>query len=304
MVPASNALWSASSCRDLLGSIVDSPTAARFDDLVVVSMCPEPAARAALLLLEATVAAPLVDGFLDHRTSVTSISVGRTFSPGRVVGPISADGDGARVVNDRYRSEHPALMASSIAHDLLWNVSGAGQFEEATLHMVVALVHLQLVSILPGVAHTGTELARRQNSLAISLLNSREPGESTLRVIARNGRGTIPGGAPNMQSADFWSIPFVGGEPCTSPAPELLWPVLQRVVGEELDFEPKKNYDQRLGEQLSACGVGGALDPAQQLRVMVALGLLDERAIASATGIGLGEVPSFFGLDDVFGFFN
>jgi hypothetical protein len=303
MQPASGELWSEAESRDALAEITGLEDLALFDDPDLSARCPHAGPRAAFAMLSSTIAAPLVEGFLNRQISVSSIAVGVTRSPGRVVGPVEGGPEVMRVVNDRYRAEHPALMASSIAHDLLWNVGGAGQFEEATLHMVVALVHLQLVAKSPSIAHTGTELARRQNSLAISLLNSRQPGESIIRVIAPDGPGTIPGGASKMQSIDFWSIPFVGGEPAPSPIPTLLPSVLRLATGSSTDLSMSGNYDQSLGEELSSCGLGGALPPTPQLRAMVALGLLDEIMVAAATGIGAAEVSSFFGLDDAFGCF-
>jgi len=303
MQPASGGRLSEAKSRDALAGITGSEGLALFDNPDLCARCPDAGPRAALVMLSSTIAAPLVEGFLNEHTPVSSIAVGVTRSPGRVVGPIEGGADDIRVVNDRYRAEHPALMASSIAHDLLWNVHGAGQFEEATLHMVVALVHLQLVVLCPSIAHTGTELARRQNSLAISLLNSRNPDESTIRVIASNGTGTIPGGAPTMQSIDFWSIPFVGGDPAPSPIPNLLPPVLGLATGAKTDLASSGNYDQSLGQELSIHGLGGALAPTQQLRAMVGLGLLDENRIAAATGISAAEVSLFFGLDDVLGCF-
>ncbi len=303
MLPASGGLWSEARSHGALAAFVDSRGLLLFDDPNLCARCPDAGPRAALVMLSSTIAAPLVEGFLDEQTQVSSIALGLTRSPGRVVGPVEGGADDIRVVNDRYRAEHPALMASSIAHDLLWNVHGAGQFEEATLHLVVALVHLQLVARCPSIAHTGTELARRQNSLAISLLNSRQPGESIIRVIAPDGTGTIPGGSPTIQSTDFWSIPFVGGDRAPSPSPILLGPVLRLATGTEMDEAMSGNYDQSIGQQLSSCGLGGALTPTQQLRAMVSLGLLDENMLAGAAGIEAAEVSSFFGLDDAFGCF-
>ncbi len=134
-------------------------------------------------------------------------------------------------MNERYRAEVPTLLAGSLAHDLLWSGPGAGQYEEVVLHALVALVHLQLLARTPALAHTGTELARRQNSLAITLVNSRHPGSADIAVRAPDGPGTIPGGAPAMQTPDFWSIPFVSGTPVAAGAPALLGEVLARATG-------------------------------------------------------------------------
>jgi hypothetical protein len=188
---------------------------------------------------------------------------------------------GDRVVNERYRAEHPALLAGSLAHDLLWSGPGAGQYEEVTLHALCALVHAQLLARAPFLARTGTELARRQNSLVITLLNSRHPGSSAVSVVAPDGPGTIPGGAPGMQTPDFWSIPFVSGPARDGAAPALLGTVLERVVGAPAPMPAPLRYDDDLGAWLSEHGLAGALPRAAQLRVAVALGLVDPSDVSA-----------------------
>ncbi len=222
----------------------------------------------------------MLEAFVAGSTPVQSIGVGPTASPGRIVGPAADAPDGTatehRVVNERYRAEVPTLLAGSLAHDLLWSGPGAGQYEEVVLHALVALVHLQLLARAPDLAHTGTELARRQNSLAITLLNSRQPGHADISVRAPDGPGTIPGGAPDMQTPDFWSIPFVGGTPVAADAPALLGEVMERVTGATAPSPLR--YDDALGDWWSAHGARGALDRAAQWRAAVALGLLGRRA--------------------------
>jgi hypothetical protein len=252
--------------------------AARLGDDALVARVPDPAPRAGLVALSVTVAAPVLDAFVAGDTPVDTIGVGATASPGRIVGPSAssdaATGAGLRVVNERYRAEVPTLLAGSLAHDLLWSGPGAGQYEEATLHALVALVHLQLLARTPALALTGTELARRQNSLAITLLNSRHPGSADISIAAPDGPGTIPGGAPGMQTPDFWSIPFVSGPAVAADAPELLRIVLERVTGAPPPSPLR--YDGALGEWWSAHGARGALDLAAQWRAAVALGLVGQ----------------------------
>ena len=93
-------------------------------------------------------------------------------------------------------------------HDLLWSGPGAGHAEETLLHALGAYVHAQLLARDADLADLGTELARRQNSLTITLLNSRRPGAAAITLVAPDGPGTIPGGAPQMQTPDFWCVPF------------------------------------------------------------------------------------------------
>jgi hypothetical protein len=278
MEPATGPTVTVDAAAAALDALGVDDAAARLADAALVARAPEPGPRAGLVALSVTVAAPVLDAFVAGGTPVETIALGATASPGRIVGPPAdtSDAPSTRVVNERYRAEVPTLLAGSLAHDLLWSGPGAGQYEEAVLHALVALVHLQLLARTPALAHTGTELARRQNSLAITLLNSRHPGTADLAVKAPDGPGTIPGGAPDMQTPDFWSIPFVGGPPVAADAPTFLGEVLARVTG-ATPPSPLR-YDDALGDWWSAQGARGALDRAAQWRAAVALGLVDQDA--------------------------
>jgi hypothetical protein len=274
MEPASGPAVTVDAAMAALDALGVDDAAARLADDALVARVPDPGPRAGLVALSVTVAAPVLDAFVAGDTPVTTIGLGATASPGRIVGPRPDAPSTTRVVNERYRAEVPTLLAGSLAHDLLWSRPGAGQYEEVVLHALVALVHLQLLARTPALAHTGTELARRQNSLAITLLNSRHPGSADISIAAPDGPGTIPGGAPSMQTPDFWSIPFVSGDPMAADAPALLGDVLARATG-AAPPSPLR-YDDALGEWWSAHGTGGALDRAAQWRAAVALGLLDQ----------------------------
>jgi len=294
MEPATGEMVTVDGARAALDALGIDDAADRLDDGALVARVPDPGPRAGLLVLSVTVAAPVLDAFLAGTTPVQSIGVGATASPGRIVGPparpstdtstdtSTGSPDTHRVVNERYRAEVPTLLAGSLAHDLLWSGPGAGQYEEVVLHALVALVHLQLLARTPALAQTGTELARRQNSLAITLLNSRHPGSADIAVRAPDGPGTIPGGAPGMQTPDFWSIPFVGGTPVAADAPALLGAVMHLVTG--ATPPPPLRYDEALGEWWSRQDTRGALDAAAQWRAAVAMGLLDPASLAGGHG--------------------
>lgn len=246
----------------------------RYDDEAVARLAPHPFVRAALVLMTGTVAEPLLDGVAAGSVGRETIGVGPTSSPGRVVGP---DVNGEIVVNDRYRSEHPALLMPSIAHTLLWTGPGAGEAEEVFLHALVALLHVQSIVRHAAIAHRGTELARRQNSLSLSLLNSREPDDVAVRLRAPDGSGTIPGGDPGMQTPDFATIPFARGDDPRRPRPDVIDEVLEAVRGDARGAPPSGRYDERLLDSFE-------LDSrwaAERLAASVALGLLDPAAVAS-----------------------
>ncbi len=276
MVPAAGDPTDEPAAIAALEAIGIPDASARMADAALRRRAPDPGPRAGLVALAVTVAAPAVEELLGGRLVVRLLGLGATASPGRIVGPRVGGAPDERVVNERYRAEHPALLAGSLAHDLLWSGDGAGQYEEVTLHALCALVHAQLLARAPFLANLGTELARRQNSLAITLLNSRHPGSATIAVRAADGPGTIPGGAPGMQTPDFWSIPFVAGPPAEADAPALLGRVLARVVGEGAAPPDPLRYDDALGMWWSDRGVRGALALDAQWRAACALGLVDE----------------------------
>ena len=299
MVPATGEEPDVDAARELLtrcfGAAPVGRALAYFDDDALGRLVPTPAIRAALASLVGTVGEPALDAVLVDGSSFGRLAFGRPASPGRVVGPPSAAAPG-RVVNERYRGEHPALMAPSILHDLLWSGPGAGQYEEVVLHALVAMVHVQLVARCPALGHLGTELARRQNSLAITLLNSRRPGSAAISLIAPDGPGTIPGGSPSMQTPDFWSIPFVAGERHAGgpvPAP------LARIVALVTDGTAPAGtlrVDEALGAELSAHLGRRWLPVRDQLAAAVALGLVAVDEVAALAGSAMAEVVDALGL--------
>lgn len=288
--------------------------AAHWDAPGLASATVAPLARAAVAALAATVAAPLLAALLAGETPVRRLGVGHTASPGRVVGP-PADGGSAgdtgerdrvtgdRVVNDRYAAEHPLSVTPSVAHDLGWSGPGASHAEETALHLIVALVHAQVVARQPRLAHLGTELVRRQNSLVLPLLCSRQPGSHELSVVAPEGAGTAPGGSPSMQTPDFWSIPFAPHGPPT-PVPPAVADVLERACGAPGALGDAPTFDEGLGHRLSAAGLGGALPLVAQLRVAVSLGLVGAGDLAAASGLDPDEVGDAFGVADALACFG
>jgi hypothetical protein len=277
MVPAAGDALDAVTARRLLREAGLREAAERFDDAALAVRAPDAGPRAGLAALEGTIAAGVLDDFVAGRGRVRSVRLGCTSTPGRVVGVgegQSVAGAAVRVVNDRYRAEHPALLAASLTHDLLWGGPDAGQPEECLLHALGAMVHVQLLARSPGLASLGTELARRQNSLAITLLNSRHPGSADLALIAPDGPGTIPGGAPAMQTPDFWSIPFVAGPPRATDAPPGAASLLEAALAPGTVLPAPLQWSVALGELLSTRLGRAWLPLGAQLRAARALGLV------------------------------
>ena len=256
-------------------SVCAAPPGGSLDEPALNRAFPDAALRAAALLLRGTVAAPLLVAQLAAGT-LPRYGYGAPASPGRIIG--LADGADAdpriRVVNERYRGEHFALVTPSLAHDLLYNPLGAGTHEEAFLHALLAMVHLQLLAAAPDLGDQRSELARRQHSLAITLVNSRRPGDDRVRLIAPDGPGTIPGGDAALQSPDFWSIPFGGGPLEETPAPAILRGVLDQLATPEDARDAPDVFGDELARWVDDHHGRRWLSVRAQLRASLALGLV------------------------------
>ncbi len=131
-------------------------------------------------------------------------------------------------------------------------------------------MHAQLLARDPALAGT-TELARRQSSITITLLNSRRPGSARITLVAPDGPGTIPGGAPAMETPDFWSVPFGPAAADGAAVPDVVRAVLAAAAGGGVVVP--EHYDDGLGAWCSD-HLGGVLRPEEQLAANRALGLL------------------------------
>ncbi|MHB1140064.1 MAG: hypothetical protein ACYC2O_13995 [Microthrixaceae bacterium] len=288
MVPASGDPLGEADARDLLRDLLADGAddeavgfaLAWFDDAGLRDRVPDPSVRAALLLLSGGPAEPVLHAFLAGSAAVHALRLGRPDGEGRIVGrPADAtatDDDRSRVVNERYGAEHPAVLAPSLAHALCHHGDRACNAEEATLHGLLAAVHTWWLSARPELARLGTELARRQASLTITLLNARSPGSPRASIRCPDGPGTIPGGNPALQCPDLWTIPFTSlptGRAELS-VPEPVRDSLARLAAPTASAPPL-TYDDALGAWLTvSLGEGEWFGPGPRARAARALGLL------------------------------
>jgi hypothetical protein len=303
MVPASGEPLGHDAARELLAELLEAPPGDRsagsggsggvdpqqllawFDDEDLCRRVDDPHLRCALLLLATSPAEPVLHAFVEGDAPVRSISFGRPDGEGRIVGRPAASStsgdvdrpdDGARVVNERYRAEHPAVIAPSLAHAICHHGDRAGNAEEATLHGLLAATHAWWLSRRPELAALGTELSRRQSSLTITLLNARAPGSWRASIRCPDGQGTIPGGNPALQCPDLWSIPFTSLPTARADLtlPDPVRHSLARLAGPHAS-DPPLTYDDALGGWLTtALGEGQWFGPGPRARAGRALGLL------------------------------
>jgi hypothetical protein len=280
MAPASGEPLDEAEGAELLAEMLDEherdAALGLLDDPDLVARVPDATMRVALLLLTGGPAAPELDAFLAEQTQVLRLGIGELDQPGRVIGAETGDDDGARLVlNERYRAEHPAVVAPSLAHALCHHATMASSAEEATLHGLLAAVHTWLLAGHPAIADLGTELARRQASLTITLLNARPPGETSASIRCPDGPGTIPDGNPDLQCPDLWSIPFSSLDPaeCDLFVPAPVRDSLARLAAGTAPPPPER-YDESLGRWLTEhLGDGVWFGPVVRARAGLALGL-------------------------------
>ncbi len=276
MVPAAGAVPDVATAR---ATLRDPIAVERYDRADLVARVAPPGVRAALCTLTGTAAAPVLDTFLTGQGPVRRLGLAvLPDTPGRVVGDDPGGDSGTRVVNARYAAEHPALVAPSLAHALLHHDTGASNAEEAVLHGLLAAVHVWLVAQRPELADAGTELARRQSSLAITLLNARSPGSWRASIRCPDAPNTIPGGNPALACPDLWSIPFTSLDPADAvlDAPAPLAECLARLASPGAPPPPSPlRYDDALGTWCTAhLGEGPWFGPDVRLAAGRALGLV------------------------------
>lgn len=284
MVPASGAPLDESAALEVIDRCLDPDhaEAARtaFGNGDTARRVPEPALRAALVLLTGGPAAPVLDAFVAGATPVQQLDIGPTEGRGRVVGQERDDPDPARrVLDERYRAEHPAVVAPSLAHALCHHGPLAGNAEEATLHGLLAAVHTWLLATTPTLGALRSELARRQASLTITLLNARAPGSPRASIRCPEGPGAIPGGNPALQGPDLWSIPFTDRplEQCDLHVPEPVRRSIARLAASSAPPVPS-TYDDGLGTWLTEhMGDGPWFGPLVRASAGSALGLFGSR---------------------------
>lgn len=274
--PAPSAGTSSAELADVLDADSFERAAARHDDPDLCDRVPDPGVRAALLALTGGPAEPVLDAFVNGTTAVLRLGVGTPEGAGRVIGVERQETDPTRrVVNQRYAFEHPGVVAPSLAHALCHHGAAAGNAEEATLHGLLASAHTWLLAGAPWLADLGSELARRQNSLTISLLNARAAGSTRAAIRQPDAPGTIPGGDPNLQGPDLWSIPFTSHEAdgAARVVPEPVRSALARTAPGTAPPVPPC-YDGLLGQWCTDHqGEGGWFGPVVRATAGVALGL-------------------------------
>ncbi|MET0981433.1 MAG: hypothetical protein ABWY02_04990 [Telluria sp.] len=166
-----------------------------FDDPKIVKYVADPRLRAAIAILKGTAGeaaiaairngnfARVIFGPLETGGSANAIAVSRL---------VPGDPRQTIIFNERYRYEDVRLLAEVMAHEVLHVGNLVSNKEELIANTVDALVYAQLLLEDPGIARSGTELARRLNTKLMALINSRD-ASGRIRILTSSTTNVYPG---------------------------------------------------------------------------------------------------------------
>ncbi len=287
----------------LTGSPVRGAALALFDRADVEARMPDPTLRAALAALRGTAGEPAIDLFLRNPLLVAPRFGGLGV---QMLGRASIVGFPDRrteiIVNVRHQAEHPALLSTTVMHEILHHDLVPASFpEEILLNTVAGVVHMQMLARRPTLATGGTELSRFMNEWALELTNSRAPGSHRIALVAPNGRGVAPGSP--LDVPDYWT--FVTNvykknptrNEAVAPAPSAFRAILAKLLAPEA--MPKTVTFSKKTAQLFSRMNDTWLSPVDRLRVSVLLGLVSVEEIVRYTGLSRAKAISTFRLAPV-----
>ncbi len=183
---------------------------ARFDRIPEATV-PSPKARAALAALTATFAEPAIDYLLtaDNCTGKPASLIAFQPPPDspKLLARSTRARDGRRVIslNPAIEGERMELLMPLLAHEAIHCDTADGRFEEVAATALDTFFYLNLLSLQPELAKTGTLLARELNLDALALINSGRRFPESAGVLKSAGVGAA---LPNTNStapsfADF-----------------------------------------------------------------------------------------------------
>ena len=305
MEPAASAPVDLQTVRaDLNGFLVEAlgadsadvrATLALFDDPAVQQRVPDARLRAAFVLLNLTIGAPLIDAYLTspvYGGTLNWIETGRAFTEETWPGP---DGKQHVGISSIYRFEHPAHVAPSIIHALTHHDANFSYPEDVVTLATVTVSYLQLVDLVPVIAYEGTELARINNTFAMALLNSHKLGDSDIRVIVPGGTSVLPG-SPH-DAADFWSLLFVS-DGVSEPSPNYDQ-VLGNLLEPEIKLPDPLRLDRSLVELVSGNISEEVLSEASRVRFWVLYTMISTDEIAMLLDLTREETVGRFDLAEI-----
>ena len=270
-------------------------TLALFDDPRVIERVPDAQLRAAFALLNITIAAPLIDEYLDsgiHAGTLDWRETGWAFTEAAVTGE---DGKRYTSMSERYRYEHFAHAAPSIVHALLHHDDRFSYPEDVIVLAVASVTYMQFLVIEPELAHHGTELSRFNNTFAMALLNSHHPGSADITLVVRGGTSVLPGSP--VDAPDFWSL--IARDQGSSPMSPGARATLENMLMPGTPIPSDLAFGQAAVDLIDGNIDSSVLGPVERLRVSVLLTMITSAEIAVLLDMPEDEVIDLYGLQEV-----
>lgn len=302
MEPASGTERSAATMRNDLNEFLtaslgsDAPevaaTLALFDDETVMDRVPDPSLRAAFVLLNVTVARPLIDSYLTsgiYGGTLDWIETGRAFTESSEPGP---DGKQRVGMSDRYRYEHFAAIAPNIIHAMLHHDETFSYPEDVTILTISTISYLQLVEMRPEITYQGTELSRFNNTFALALLNSHRAGSPDIELIVPGGASVLPGSPDD--APDFWTMIVEVDSP--SIAPDVAGVILSDLLQPGTTIPQPLWFSRETVELIGGNIDPDVLSPVERLRLSVLLTMISTDEVAALLNLTREETVETFGL--------
>ena len=287
MVPATGTERSAATMRNDLSEFLtaalgpDAPEVAAtltlYDDESVIERVPDPTLRAAFVLLNVTVARPLIDSFLTsgiYTDTLDWIETGLAFTESSEPGP---EGKQRVGMSDRYRYEHFAAITPNIVHAMLHHDGTFSYPEDVTILAISTITYLQLVEWHPEIAYTGTELSRFNNTFALALLNSHRAGSPEIELIVPGGASVLPGSPED--AADFWTVLVENDSP--SIAPDVARVILGNILKPDVSIPQPLWFSRETVELISGNINPEVLGPVERIRFSVLLTMISTDEVAA-----------------------
>lgn len=258
---------------------------ALFDSQQARQLVPDPTLRAGFAGLKGTVLEPMINfGLAGNRFA--SVNYGPLPSAATIAN--SSGGTTNRVVtfNDRYAREDFRYLVSTVGHEFLHHDPSNPPAEEVLLKALTAMTNLKVLVKNPGIAYSGTELARQVNTQAMLFLNSRENDSPNSEVYAPTGVGVAPGSPFNTH--DFWTV--YGGDSQTSAAPPIFGQILSSVglpAASQFSLATAKTFQNLNDSWVSDVG---------RAQISVLLKMRSVTEISNRSGLSRSQVISKLGL--------
>jgi hypothetical protein len=270
-------------------------TLALFDDPEVIERVPDSSLRAAFVLINVTVAAPLIEAFLHSAVYAGQLNwaeTGYAFTETAVTGP-----DGRRYVSmsERYRYEHFAAVTPNIIHAMLHHDDSFSYSEDAIIIAIATVSYLQLAALHPELAYQSTELARLNNTFALALLNSHPAGSPEIQLIVERGAGVLPGSPED--APDFWTL--IAEQEGTTPASPTTRAILRKLLDADTLIPADLDYSREMAELIGGNINPDVLPPVERVRLSVLLTMISTAEVAALVEAAPEEVAGMFDLGEI-----